>query len=139
MTSQKEAYVAPVGVGSKAIKVLVLDGNVDRSNSFTLRGSGYHLRVLRTEAAVVQHFQSPEQWDLAFHSLFLGDWNVNPEKYAAPLVEAFKLGRIKGVICTSTIHTEAKKFVELLKAAGVPCRYIPYNYTDPSVHNRVDL
>jgi hypothetical protein len=126
----------PALAAPKSLRIVLADASTERICNFHLRGEGYHLRIARTSEKLEETLKL-ESWDLVLHSCHLGDWGAKAEDLAKPLVEAFKAKRLRGVICTSTIDTDARKFIAALRAEGIPSIYVPYSYQTPGNHVKV--
>lgn len=135
-----ETYIAP-RAGGHTLKILYVDGMKERTNSLRIVGQppskGFHLKVSNSLTSLKEDLRRP--WDLVFHSTYLGTWNASQEESTKLLLEAFKAKLIRGVICTSVMTQEAREFLAPLMKAGVPCKYIPYSYSDPNVHKEISL
>jgi hypothetical protein len=135
-----DAYTAPREIGGLALRVILADGSNERINNFRLTSSGsegFHFRVCRTEASLQSTLNEPRSWDLVLHSCFLGDWKQPASSFAPTLEVAFLSKRIRGVVCISPIETDARRFIEALRAKGIPCTYVPFTYQNPKLHNQL--
>ena len=135
------AYIGPKEIGAKAFSVLYADGSEQRVRVFRMKsaGEGYQFRVLRSSAELEQTLREPKPWDVLMHSLYLGNWKESPTANVEVIQQAFLAGRLRGVICTSTVQEDAKKFVAALRGAGVPCTYVPFSYATPAAHTQHKL
>lgn len=134
-------YSAP-SAEDKFLKILVADGSVERGNGFRISGSGYWVKVVNSAGELERyllHEKNPTSWDLLLHSIYLGDWKAEKLSTVPMVVEAFRRGKLKGVVCTSTISTDGEPFVKALREQGVPSCYIPFLYQSPSTHREVPV
>jgi len=122
--------------------ILVADGIVERTNTFRVKGAGFHLKLVNKLPEALSVLDSPPQpearWDVVFLSGFLGAWNENVPNIISTITRQYKAKKLRSVILTGLIDDEMLKMVKALQAAGVPAAWIPYNYTNPSAHERKD-
>lgn len=119
--------------------VLVADSYIARSNSYRLKGHPSRLCITRTW---------PE-----FHSKLQSSWNVvlisgpvwgtpgvdHISTTAETLIDAFKRGKIEAVVVNASVENWGENLTRLLKEAGVPADWYPYNYAEPSKHVRREV
>jgi hypothetical protein len=121
------------------VKVLMADGSPQRTNDFQLSGPGYHYRIVRSAADLQKTLGELGKWDILLHALYLGNWQEDVCITVPCIVEAFERKKIRGVICTTSIETDARRFVAALRSAGVPCKWHPFMYSQPSNHTETVL
>lgn len=130
-----ERYLGPKQQGGRVVKVLLADGSVERTKHFRMEGEGYHFRIVRSAADLERSLKEEwGKWDLVLHAIYLGNWQ-DPTCHTVPmLVEAFHKGKIRGVLCVSSIDKDAVEFTTALRAEGVPCKAYPFSYARPGDH-----
>lgn len=117
------------------MRVLLADGSVYRANTFRIIGGSYAFRIVRTLDALEKALEEPEAWDVILHTLYLGNWKDGELESLPALRKAWNAKKIRwGVVCTSTVSKDAKVFLSALRAAGIPGRYYPFSYQNPSQH-----
>ena len=95
------------------------------------------MKIIRTEREAKEQLND-SNWDVLLTSLYLGDWN-QPLQLIEPVTKAFKEKRLRLVICYTPILKDATAFVKELRKRGVPAVWYPHNYTNPSLHARVEV
>jgi hypothetical protein len=118
----------------KTFRILIADAAVERTNRFLIQGEGtpYHLSIVRTEKNALDALRFRD-WDILFTSLFLGDWQKHLTLVPA-IVSSYRLKQLRAVICYSPVKNDGKEFMKAMKNCGVPAKWIPYDYANPSKH-----
>jgi hypothetical protein len=126
-----------LGSTKRPLRILVADGVSTRLQSFRLTGKDFILGLRDTLSQTLLEINGGT-WDLIITSNFFSGSLNSVEELAKAMVKAYHEQRLRGVICISTIQTDAKKTMKTLKDGGVPATWIPFDYSNPRNHTRRD-
>lgn len=114
-------------------RILVLDASEFRTTSLKIQGGSHLIRHISTREEGAKALL--ESWDVALHSGFLGNWN-EPYQLQEELSAAAKAKRLRGVIVYNPLKSEGRALTAMLLALNVPTVYMPYDFSNPSSHQR---
>jgi len=138
-TSTKEG--ASATPSSVVIRVLYVDSVVDRSNLFRMTSKlspkpSFLFRIVRAPLQLAQSLYN-EKWDVLIHTLAVGVEVQDPLSTIGMVASAHERGHLRGVIVASSVVNEGIRYVRALRALGVPAKFYPYNYSEPSKHEEL--
>lgn len=124
------------GVTNKSLLTVLVSDSSQYRSPIVLKGGGCFVRHSYSLRDTIENLDT-RSWDIVFSSGYHGDWH-NWLELVEPLAKAYEAKRIRLVIHFNPILKEGREFCQKLSEKGVPVRYIPWDYKNPSVHKEVN-